>query len=138
MMSDEIIKVLDDLSQRFGIALDWTSANVLPYLQVLTQKYVNYKLAMSILELIVGILLFAVAAKMIKAAKSQHRKVAEGEVDYSSEDFCVFTGIACCAGVAFAIFIGVILVANALGDIITCVTFPEKLILDELLQVLKN
>lgn len=137
-MSDEIIKVLDDLSQRFGIAVDWTSANMLPYLQMLTRKYVNYRLAMSVMELIVGILLFAAAAKLIKAAKVQYRKVAKGEVDYSSEDFCVFTGIACCVGAAFAIFIGFILVVSASGDIITCITFPEKLILDELLQVLKN
>ena len=60
-MSDEIIKVLDDLSQRFRIAVDWTSANMLPYLQMLTRKYVNYRLAMSVMELIVGILLFAAA-----------------------------------------------------------------------------
>ena len=32
-MSDEIIKVLDDLSDRVGITIDWTSQNVLPYLQ---------------------------------------------------------------------------------------------------------
>lgn len=32
-MRDEIIKVLDDLSERLGIAVDWTSQNVLPYLQ---------------------------------------------------------------------------------------------------------
>lgn len=43
-MSDEIIKVLDDLSRRLGIAVDWTSSNALPYLQQLAQKYVNYKL----------------------------------------------------------------------------------------------
>ena len=64
--------------------------------------------------------------------------MALGEGVYASEDFCGFTGIAWCVGAAFAIFIGFILVVSASGDIITCITFPEKLILDELLQVLKN
>lgn len=32
-MSNEIIKVLDDLSERLGIAIDWSSQNVMPYLQ---------------------------------------------------------------------------------------------------------
>lgn len=43
-MSDEIIKVLDDLSKRAGIAIDWTSQNVLPYyknyvINTLVMKY---------------------------------------------------------------------------------------------------
>lgn len=31
-MSDEIIKILDDLGQRFGVVIDWSSENVMPYL----------------------------------------------------------------------------------------------------------
>lgn len=137
-MSDEIIKVLDDLSQRFGIAVDWTSSNVLPYLQELTQKYVHYRLAMSVMELVIGILLFVAAAKMVKEAKHQHYKAKEEARSYFEDNFHDGIAIACCAGAAFAIFIDIILIPSALGDIITCMTFPEKLILDELLQALKN
>ena len=32
-ISDGIIKVLDSLADKFGIAIDWTSSNILPYLQ---------------------------------------------------------------------------------------------------------
>ena len=137
-MSDEIIKVLNDLSQRFGIAVDWTSANVLPYLQELTQKYVNYRLAMSIVELVGGIMLFVVAMKLIKEAKHQHYKAEEEKRSYFDDNFHDGIAIACCAGAAFAIIIDIVLIPNALGDIIACMTFPEKLILDELLQMIKN
>lgn len=41
-MSQEIIKVLDNLCEKFGIAIDWTSQNVKPYLQELFCKV--YKL----------------------------------------------------------------------------------------------
>ena len=51
MMSDEIIKVLDNLGQRFGIAIDWTSENVIPYLQNLFDRYINYDIFINILEM---------------------------------------------------------------------------------------
>ena len=47
-MSEEIIKVLDDLGQRFGIAIDWSSQNVIPYLQDLMQRFINYEVISSI------------------------------------------------------------------------------------------
>ena len=47
-VSGEIIKVLDDLCRRFGIAVDWTSENVLPYLQDLCSRYIQYEVFTSI------------------------------------------------------------------------------------------
>ena len=46
-MSEEIIKVLDALAEKFGVAVDWTSANVIPYLEQLCSKCVNYEIATS-------------------------------------------------------------------------------------------
>lgn len=43
-MSEEVIKILDALAEKFGLAIDWTSANVLPYLQQLCGKYVTYEI----------------------------------------------------------------------------------------------
>ena len=37
-MSEEIIKILDDLGRRFGILIDWSSKNILPYLQDLIPR----------------------------------------------------------------------------------------------------
>ena len=54
-MSEEIIKVLDDLARRAGIAIDWTSENVLPYPIELSGKLVKYELWMSILLLVLGV-----------------------------------------------------------------------------------
>ena len=47
-MSEEVIKILDALTEKFGLAIDWTSANVLPYLQQLCGKYVTYEIATSV------------------------------------------------------------------------------------------
>ena len=52
-MRDEIIKVLNDLSERLGIAVDWTSQNVLPYLQELCDKYISYEIWTSIVYILI-------------------------------------------------------------------------------------
>ena len=31
-MSEEVIKILDNLGEKFGVAIDWTSENIAPYL----------------------------------------------------------------------------------------------------------
>ena len=48
MLSDEIIKILDALAERVGLVIDWTSKNVIPYLEQLSTKYINYEIATSI------------------------------------------------------------------------------------------
>jgi len=47
-MANEIIKVLDNLGEKFGIAIDWSSANVVPYLQDLMTRIVKYETYTSI------------------------------------------------------------------------------------------
>ena len=47
-MSEKIIKILDHIGSKFGVAIDWTDKNVMPYLQELADKYINYELVTSI------------------------------------------------------------------------------------------
>ena len=68
-MSEEIIKVLDALAEKFGLAVDWTSANVIPYLEQLCGKYVNYEIVTSVVWLILGIILMFVGKFGIKKTK---------------------------------------------------------------------
>lgn len=39
-MSEQVISVIDVICDKFGIAIDWTSENILPYIQELFQKYI--------------------------------------------------------------------------------------------------
>lgn len=36
--SNEVIKIIDNLCEKFGMAIDWMSQNVVPYLQEVSQK----------------------------------------------------------------------------------------------------
>ena len=51
-MSEEVIKILDDLCKRFGIAIDWSSENIVPYLEQLCKKYINYEIVTSVIWII--------------------------------------------------------------------------------------
>lgn len=42
-MSEEIIKVLDELGKRFGVVIDWSNQNIVPYLQELLKRFICYQ-----------------------------------------------------------------------------------------------
>ena len=73
MVSDQIIKVLDNLCEKFGLAIDWSSKNIQPYLEELMEKCVNYTftidviwLCIATLLLILGIILLTMGLKVKK------------------------------------------------------------------------
>ena len=133
-MSKEIIKILDALAEKAGLAIDWTSANVLPYLQQLCSKYVTYEIATSIVWILIGICLLFVGKYSIKKTKQYYKKYEE-ETSYSDYDciailFGILTG--------FAVFGGIGIILCQTFDIVTCITFPEKIIIEELQSVYSN
>ena len=68
MVSNQIIEVLNEICNKFGLAIDWTSKNVQPYLQELIAKCVAYKFATSIMWLIFGILVCTIGGVLAKMA----------------------------------------------------------------------
>lgn len=117
-MSEEIIKVLDDLAKRAGIAIDWTSENVLPYLIELAGKLIKYELWMSVLLLVLGIL--ALSAFIFIIIKLE--KIANSIDDEAGLTVFLF----------FLLASGIAIFATQIPDIIACITFPEKIIFEYL------
>ena len=133
-MSKEIIKILDALAEKAGLAIDWTSANVLPYLQQLCSKYVTYEIATSIIWILVGICLLFVGKYSIKKTKQYWEKYEE-EASYSDYD-CIATLFGILTG--FTVFGGIAIILCQTFDIVTCITFPEKIIIEELQSIYSN
>jgi len=46
--SKEIIEVFEYLGNQMGIAVDWTSENVMPYITELCGKYIDWEIATSV------------------------------------------------------------------------------------------
>lgn len=127
-MSEEIIKVLDALAEKFGLAVDWTSANVIPYLEQLCGKYVNYEIATSVVWLLLGIICLFTAKYGFKLTKNFIKKYEEIKGCNYNDVWAVLSGIA--TGVL--IIIGIVVPICQIFDIVTCFTFPEKIIIEEL------
>lgn len=119
-MSEEIIKVLDDLAERFGVAIDWTSKNVTPYLQELFDKFIAWELWTSVVW---GgfALLFIIPGIVIITKSIKELKKENCDVDIAVPGFIVAMGL---------LILGMIILMCQIFDIVTCVTFPEKALFD--------
>lgn len=127
-MSDEIIKVLDDLSKRFGIAIDWSSANIMPYLQDLMARIVKYETYTSIAWLVLGAIILLIGLYFIRKAI----KFLKSE-EPDSEIFFVVSMII----TIFSLMAGPSIIFTQVDDIIEINTIPEKYIIEQI-QYYKN
>jgi len=114
-VSNQIIAVLDAICEKFGIVIDWTASNIMPYLQDLCHRIVAYEIATSaawiILQVVIVFLAFYIRNKKI-------RPLAEADDD----DYSLVVATVICAIIA-TIAIAVICVQAV--DIIKALTIPE-------------
>ena len=117
--SDELIKTFDYLLSQFGIAVDWTGENVIPYLQTLAEKLVRFEINTSIMWLVVGVVVLTVGVWMfVKDIKDWN------------------TGV-CAVGVVI-ILVGVDVCCCQVYDIIKCVSFPELYVFEYIKHALNT
>lgn len=115
--SEEIISVFDYLGQKMGVAIDWTSSSVMPYLQELCGKYIDWEIATSIIWMIIGFILLIVAAVCYRYFKPAYQKYVEDwRIDYCWYIFAV--GLC-------AFILGVIMIGFQTFDIVKCKFIPE-------------
>lgn len=113
--SEQIIKVLNDLSSKFGMAIDWSSENILPYLKDLCSRLVNYEVLTSIAWIIIFILIIAVLGVTI---------YFDIKKDISDGMIAFFSGL-----LIFACLVGV---SKQAFDIIKAKTVPETIIIEQI------
>lgn len=128
-MSDEIIKILDDLGERFGVAIDWSSKNVMPYLEDLASRFTSYEILTSIMWIVIAVIVIIGCSigihKVIKYANKKIEKALYYSVWSEGKPFLVVISI-------LLIGIAIIIIITQIIDIITCYTIPEKMILEYL------
>lgn len=133
MVSNQIIEVLNEICNKFGLAIDWTSKNVQPYLQDLIAKCVAYKFATSIMWLIFGILVCAIGSVLVKMTVGSWKKYKE-EGSFSDRDICAIQ----CIASGILLTVGIVMVACNITTMIACKTFPEKVVLDMITLYMKG
>lgn len=134
-VSDQIIKVLDALSEKFGVAIDWTSNNILPYVQELGDRIIKYDLCKSVFNIVLSILAIVacvVLAKSICKAKKQFETTGDENIFWeyvcgASPTFLTF--LLLIVGVMLLIVSSIAIVGN-FNDIIQDIILPEKTIVE--------
>lgn len=115
-VSDQIIQVLDYIGKKLGLTIDWTSENVLPYVQTLCNKYINWEIATSIIWIVIGIVCVVLSVILI--------------TKFWDDDF---------GGIFFMILgIGITIIGFQIFDIIRCIYFPELQIFQYVQSLLKS
>lgn len=113
-ISSQIIEVLNYLGEKFGIAIDWSSQNIMPYIYELCGKFISWEIATSWMWIVLGGIFLIAGIFFI---------VYEIVSDWNSE------AVLCIFGIVLTI-IGFCIISTQVYDIITATYFPEKTIFD--------
>ena len=114
--SSQFIEVLDALCDKIGIAIDWTSQNVMPYVTDLATRIITYEIWASAAWIVIAVIVFLIAWKMTKNMC---------KTDASDDEWVlglvvrIGAGILCFVVIVFQVF-----------DIIEAVALPEKTLYD--------
>ena len=122
-VSDQIIAVLNDLCTKFGVAIDWTSENAIPYITELAGKFIRYEIATSAFYALSIIIAFCLSIKFMLVTI---KKTIEAEW---AEIYIIPMAIAIVSTATFTTILFCVAIPNII-DIITCFTFPEKMIFE--------
>lgn len=124
-VSEQIIAVLDDLCRRFGIVIDWTSQNIVPYLTELAEKFIAFEVKTSWFWIIAASSIAAIVWIMSLVCSLIHGFDSEGAI---------------CLGVVAIVLTAIAIIVSCIQiyDIITCETFPEKILLREIKELLQS
>ena len=123
-VSEQIIEVLNYICEKVGLAIDWAavfaSESVIPYIEQLCGKFITYEIATSVVWMIIGIILLIIVLLLYKSAR---KNFEEGDDDW---------GMVLILFIIIFSVIGIPMVITQALDIVTCITFPEKVLFEEL------
>ena len=107
-------QTLQELAKQFGLALDWSNENIIPYLQDLAQRVITYEFRSSIFWIVIGAIFILIGIIVTVLA------IGSGDEN--------IMGMACIA-VIILWFAGIWIIGAQINDIILCGTLPEKILL---------
>ena len=140
-VSDQIIKVMDDLTKKFGVAVDWTQDNTLPYIKDLCHRIVMYDIAknsiwiaISLIVILAGLVFITLERK--SSINNEKRTLLFGyngsvRRDYDNWGCVLFFTL---YSIVSSIFVIVIL--KCTFSIVQDIYLPEKEIIEMLKQLM--
>lgn len=137
-MDEELCNIIDKIAEKIGIAIDWSSENVMPYIQDIMQRYrtmniVNNIIVMTVCAIIITICVIG-ADKITKGITNGSQNTVSSiwfDADYDVvSTFSIATGTI----IVISFLISVIVLCGATWELMGWLYVPEV----KLLEVLKG
>lgn len=127
MSESSVIEIIELLSEKFGIVVDFTKENIVPYAIDLSNRYINYFIAISIFKIIVFALIIAILIMAIKIIDKIKNKA---EKDSDKYEACLLMQIIIALIAAAAIISAMICIPVFIIDIIKAIYIPDIVIFE--------
>ena len=127
-MSNEIIKVLDTICDKFGLVIDWTSKDVIPYVEQLCEHIVRYELVSSTIYTVLSLVILVVGTIF---CIRMFKKIFKSSL-FDFDKTGAYAGIIFLLIAIYMIFFTTLTIQ--FEDAITALTFPEKTIIEFISQ----
>lgn len=136
-VSEQIIQVIDALCEKFGIAVDWTSENVIPYITNLCGKLVKFEIWTSIFSMVIWA---AIIIASIVATKKLYPTFKNGIEENLANYDCGWIILSVFAVLTLFIvnIVGICLIEQQVTDIIKCATFPEMYVFEYVQSIIST
>lgn len=132
-VSEQVIQVLDVLCTKFGIAIDWTAANIMPQIEILCKKFIQFEIWTSVFW--IGLVSVILAFCWIVYGATR-KKALDIKYDLDRLYPCVNVVAGCVGAAMIIVFFGV--VGTQIYDIVEANIIPEKAIFDYVSYLIKT
>lgn len=132
-LADGLVDTINVIADSIGVAVNWTTENVVPYLSDLINRFIGVELWTSVVILIFLLLIIIPSIIVLIIQNKRYKKAINNQYNQlykkrliidSSRILSIFT--------VFVIVISLLLMIPKVLNIVTCVFIPEKVILEEI------
>jgi len=128
--NNELVELLKELANQMGIAVDWTSENIRPYIIDIMGRLAKYEIFTSVIWILLFAIIVFIAVQFWKIAYKKYKDVDDYEFDDES-----FFWISILLGL---VIIGVVIgIVCQLSDIGEAIYMPEVLLIEKLRSLSK-
>ena len=121
--SDQIIAVLDKLGEQMGVAIDWTSENILPYIQDLISRIAAIQIVNSVIGIVfAAVSLFLTIFIIFKLVKLSQIDSKEPDEYFSPYDGWYIGGI---VAIVILGMLSIILFSTSIPSLTQAIWLPE-------------
>lgn len=137
-MDKELCNVIDKIAEKIGVAINWSSENVMPYIQDIIQRYRTMNIVNDIIFIAVSSIIITICVIVaVKIAKGiiNGSQNAESSIWFDADYDMVSTfSMATSLIIVISFLISVIVLCGAIGGLVGWLYVPEV----KLLEVLKG